>query len=1308
MKDAPIAGLPDEPRIDPRIKPECATATDTTPPRVALLSNGRYGVIITAAGSGCSTWRGLDVTRWREDATRDCWGQFCYIRDPTEGTAWSAGYQPLCRAADESEVTFHADRAEFRRRDGDTETRLAVCVARDCDAEVRVVTVANHGGRPRELDLTSYAEVCLNPRRADQAHPAFAKLFLETDFVPASGALLARRRPRGADQQPLWAIHLSAAQGLGWGAPEYETDRVRFLGRGRTPADPAALDVGTRLSGTTGPVLDAVFSLRRRVRLDPRAQASIAFITGVAETREAATALAEQFQDFGAVDRAFAGARAGCRDELRKLDLTPDDVTLFNRLAGSVVFTGSSLRQTDAVAANRLGQPGLWPHGISGDLPIVLARVAAADDESLVRRLVQWHAYARGRGLNLDLVIMDERPGDAGDRLRGDLRGGAAGPLLGKPGGVFVLAAEKVRADDRVLLAAAARAVLGGGHGSLAEQVDHRPAAATLARPPITGSPIAAEPAGQPATPPEGLRFWNGFGGFTPDGREYVIVIDGTARSGPALPPAPWTNVLANPGFGCLVTEAGLGYSWAGNSQMNRLTPWSNDPVSDLPGEVIYLRDEETGAVWTPTPLPRGPVAAVTVRHGQGYTRYTHRSCGLDQELLVLVPPDDPVKLLCLTVRNAGDRPRRLSATFYAEWVLGTLRDNAPLQVVCERDAASGAILARSAWAGPFAGLLAFAAAGPRLRSATADRTEFLGRNGTHSAPAALGRADFSGRAGPALDPCAALMTETMLAPGQTDEVVFVVGQAEGLEQVRRLVGAYTDPGRARGVLAEVRRVWDRILGVIQVATPDAGLDLMVNRWLLYQVLACRVWGRSAFYQSGGAYGFRDQLQDVMALVHSSPETARAQVLRSAARQFEEGDVQHWWHPPTGLGVRTRITDDLYFLPLAVHHYVTATGDAALLDEPVPFLKSPELRPDQEEDFGLPEVSGQTATVYEHCVRALERGYRLGPHGLPLMGTGDWNDGMNKVGAGGKGESVWNGWFFLTVFKAFAELAGRRGDAPRGAWCRERSEALRAALEANAWDGAWYRRAYFDDGTPLGSAQNDECRIDAIPQAWAEISGAADPSRARRAMAAVEERLVRPEGKLIQLFDPPFDRGALQPGYIKGYVPGIRENGGQYTHAATWVVLAAALQGRGDRALELWDMLNPIYHSATPSEAQRYKVEPYVVCADVYGVAPHVGRGGWTWYTGSASWLYRVALEAILGLRLAGDTLRVEPCVPAGWPGYEVTYRHRSVTYRIRVENAAGTGHGVRSVTVDGQAAEGGAVRLCDDGREHDVRVTLG
>ena len=1277
-------------------------------PEVTLLSNGSYGVMITSAGAGYSTWRHLDVTRWREDATRDCWGQFFYVRDLSDGSMWSIGSQPLRRVADESEIEFHADRAEFRRRDGDVETRCAVCVVPDADAEVRAVTLVNHGLRRREVELMSYAEVCLNDRRADQAHPAFAKLFLETEFDPRCRALLARRRPRSANEHPVWAIHTSVASVSASDEIEYETDRMRFLGRGRTPANPAALDPGSRLSRTTGAVLDPIFNLRQRVLLEPGMTTRIAFVTGAADTREAVIGIAERFHEFEAIDQAFAGAKAHCHSELRELELTPDEIALFNRLAAAVVFTNSGLRDLDAVAANRLGQPSLWPYSISGDLPIVLVRVARVDDETIVRQLVRWRIYTHRRGLNVDLVILDERAGEPASRLRTELQTGIAGEMLDKSGGVFFLTADKVSADDAVLLAASARAVLGGDSGSLAEQIDHRAAPQPDLPPQLTPGAVGTKPVAQPARPPKELGFWNGFGGFTHDGREYVIVIDGTSQVGPTLPPAPWTNVLANPRFGCLVTEAGLGYSWAGNSQMNRLSPWSNDPASDPPSEVVYLRDEETGDFWTPTPLPLGPRAPVTVRHGQGYTRYTHDSRNLYQDLLVFVPTDEPIKLVRLTVRNDGDRPRRLSATYYAEWVLGTVRENAPLQVVSERDPESDAILARNAWAGNFAQKIAFVASGSPTQSVTADRTEFLGEHGSISMPAALRRVGLSGRAGPALDPCAAMMTELTLSPGETREVVFALGQADSLEEVHRLISEYAQPHRAEAALTQVQQQWDGYLNALQVTTPDPGIDLMLNRWLVYQVLGCRVWGRSAFYQSGGAYGFRDQLQDGMALVYSAPEEARAQILRSAARQFEEGDVQHWWHPPSGIGVRTRITDDLYFLPFVVHHYVVTTGDTDLLIEVVPFIASPLLTEEQEEDFNLPAVSEQTGTVYEHCVRALKHGYRLGSHGLPLMGTGDWNDGMNKVGVRGAGESVWNAWFFVTVLRAFAELAERSSQADDANWCWERAEQLRIALEATAGDGAWYRRAYFDDGTPLGSAQNDECQIDAIPQAWAVISGAADPARAQSAMDAVQKRLVRIGDKLIQLFDPPFDKSALEPGYIKGYVPGIRENGGQYTHAATWVTLATALQGRGDRAVELWNLINPVYHATTVEEVQHYKVEPYVACADVYGAPPHTGRGGWTWYTGSASWLYRVAIETILGFQLRGGTLRFEPCVPPSWPGFEMSYRHRSATYQILVDNSAGTGRGVRSVELDGQRLPSDTVPLSDDGKTHNVRVQLG
>ncbi len=1276
---------------------------------IALLSNASYGVMITTAGAGASTWRDLDVTRWREDATRDCWGQFCYIRDLGDDSAWSVGTQPLLRAGDDVEFVAHADHVELRRRDGDIETQCDICVVPDADAEVRVVTLINHGNRRRDLELTSYAEVCLNARRADQAHPAFAKLFLETEFDSRSGALLARRRPRAAKERPLWAFHSSTASAPADQEVTYETDRARFLGRGRTPANPAALDRGSRLSRTTGPVLDPIFSLRRRVALEGGATARIAFVTGAGDTREAVMAIADRFRALDAIDDAFVTAKTYSDHELRELELTPDEVDLFNRLAASLVFTSAHLRDTSAMAANRLGQRSLWPYAISGDLPIVLVQVTNTDDEAVARQVVRWRTYVVRRRLKFDLVILDERPADAADRLKQEIHAGVAGEMLGKPGGVFVLAARQVSPSDAVLLVAGARAVLGRGRGTLSDQIDRD--TGTLAEPPelIVPAEVAARSGAHRTVPPNGsLRFWNGLGGFAQDGREYVIAVDRTSPAAVPLPPAPWTNVLANPQFGCLVTEGGLGYTWAGNSQMNRLTPWSNDPVSDPPGEVIYLRDEETGEFWTPTPLPLGPMGTVTVQHGQGYTRYAHVSRDLEQDLLVFVPAEDPVKLVRLTLRNDGDRPRRLSVTYYVEWVLGTVRENAPLQVVSERDVESDTVLARNAWAGEFSSKITFVACSAPTQSITADRREFLGDHGSISAPAGMRRVRLSGDAGPGLDPCAAIRTELTVFPGETRDVVFVLGQGKDREEVRRLVGEYTPSHRAGPLLTEVRQQWDHHLGALQVTTPDPAVDLMLNRWLLYQVLGCRVWARSAFYQSGGAYGFRDQLQDVMALVYGAAEEARAQILRSAARQFEEGDVQHWWHPPSGVGVRTRITDDLYFLPFVVHHYVLTTGDTTLLSEVVPFITGPVLGEDQEEDFNSPAVSTQTATVYEHCLRALKHGYRLGAHGLPLMGTGDWNDGMNKVGAEGKGESVWNGWFFVSVLTKFADLADRCTRAADASWCRARAEDLRVALEANAWDGAWYRRAYFDDGTPLGSAKNDECQIDALPQAWAVISGAGDPERARIAMDAVQARLVRTDDKVIQLFDPPFDKGVLQPGYIKGYVPGIRENGGQYTHAATWVALATAMQGHGDLAMELWNLINPISHATTARAMQHYKVEPYVVCADVYGAPPHTGRGGWTWYTGSAGWLYRVAVEAILGFQLRGDTLRLTPCIPRSWPKFELRYRYRSATYRILVDNSAGTGRGVRSVELDGQPLPNDTLPLSDDGKTHDALVRLG
>ena len=1307
-------------------------STPTSPvPRTHLLSNGQYNVMLTNAGSGSSVCRGIDVTRWRADATLDDTGQFIYIRDLGTNAVWSSAYQPTCRTPDHYEAIFSSDKVAFRRLDGSIESLTEITVSPEARAEIRRVTLTNHDSRPRELEVTSYGEVVLLAHNADLSHPAFGKLFLETEWAEASEAILCRRRPRSGEQSPVWAVHVAATEGAVTPAnpvvpTQFETDRARFLGRGRTPAAPTALDPGANLSGSVGAVLDPILSIRRRVRIEPGMSAAVAFTTAVADSRDEALTLADHYREIAAVSRAFELAWAHSQVEHRSRNWSAQDSHTYQRLASSLLYTGTALRADPAILArNEKGQPGLWAYGISGDKPIILALIADFDQTGLVAQLLTAHTYLRLKGLETDLVFLtgpaegdlEELPGLVLDLVRGS----DARDLVDARGGIYVRKLTAIPEVDRVLLQSYARVVLHGDQGSLAGQLDRTERTHPL--PDLLVATKAASHREVEAGPmmTEPLLFDNGTGGFATEGSEYVIKIPAIPqpdirRNGradqqnvarPALPPAPWVNVIANPNFGFIASAYGGGYSWASNSQSNRLTPWANDPVSDQPGEVVYLRDEISGEVWCPTPGPIPSPEATLVRHGQGYTIYERTVDHLAHRLTLLVPPRDPVKLIHLEITNEGSKDRLLSATYYAEWVLGSIRTDAAMKVLTEI-APDGPLLARNPAHPDYSTAIAFLDASGGERTITADRTEFLGRNGSVANPAALGRVSLSGTTGAGLDPCGAVQIKFSIAPGMTESIVFVLGQADTLDEVHRLTSIHRDPSRFAATLAEVKAEWTQILGAVQVETPDPAMNVVLNHWLLYQSLSCRFWGRSATYQSGGAYGYRDQLQDSMALVYGAPVEARGQIVRAAGRQFLEGDVQHWWHPPDGKGIRTRISDDLIWLAYVTAHYVETTGDTSVLNEVVPFLEAPPLRPGQEDDYGLPAISEQKGSVYEHCVRALDRAYQLGPHGLPLMGTGDWNDGMNRVGAHGQGESVWNAWFLVATLNRFGALATTRGDSERAATCQARAEQIRAATEAHAWDGQWYLRAFFDDGTPLGSNRNDECQIDSIPQSWATIAGVADPDRARQALEAVDERLVKADDGVILLFTPPFDQGKLQPGYIRGYVPGIRENGGQYTHAATWLVLANALANRGERAVELFNILNPVRHALDAMAVDRYFVEPYVVAADVYGKDPHTGRGGWTWYTGSASWLYRVGLEAILGFHLHADHLAIDPKIAATWPGFVIHFRHKSSRYRIEVSNPDGVEHGIKLATLDGQPVDAGSIPLVDDGAEHNVHVVMG
>ncbi|MES2015317.1 MAG: glucoamylase family protein [Pseudomonadota bacterium] len=1279
------------------------TQTTTVLPEVQLLSNGRYHVMVTSAGGSYSRWKDLAVTRWREDATSDNYGNFCYVRDVDSGQFWSTAYHPTMVEPKKYEVIFSEGRAEFRRHDRGIDLHTEIVVSPEDDIEMRRTKITNKSSSRRVIEFTSYAEVVMAPAAADAAHPAFQKLFVQTEILRNENAILCTRRPRTKDEQMPWLLNLMTVHDGALLDVSFETSRSEFLGRANSTIAPQAMQGMAPLGGSEGSVLDPIVAIRYKVTLEPDQIVTLDVVTGMTDTREAALHLIDKYQDRHLADRVFELAWTHSQVVLRQLNATESDAQLYSRLASMVIYPHAALRaEAGILTRNQRGQSGLWAYAISGDLPIVLMQIKDPANIELARQMVQAHAYWRLKGLVVDLVIWYEDQSGyrqlLHDQIMGLIASGIDAQAIDRPGGIFVRLLDQISPEDRVLMQSVARAILSDTRGTLADQIKRAtPVVPKLA---MLASDARSEPyqlrSARPVNERE-LILHNGTGGFTADGREYVIRTSGDART-----PAPWVNVLANPNFGSVVSESGQAYTWSENAHEFRLTPWDNDPVSDRSGEAFYIRDEQTGRFWSPTALPVRASGQYVSRHGFGYSVFEHTDEGIYSELCTFVALDVAIKYSVVKLRNDSTVPRRLSLTGYVEWVLGDLRAKSAMHVTSEIDPVSGALFARNAYNTEFMGRVGFFHVDTKNRSVTADRTEFIGRNRSLASPAAMGRARLSGKIGAALDPCAALQVQVELQPGEERELVFMLGVGGRRNaDATGIIAQYAGSTAAADAFAKVRQHWDHTLGAVQVQTPDPELDVIANGWLMYQTIACRLWARSGYYQSGGAFGFRDQLQDAMAMIHTEPHLLRAHLILCAGHQFVEGDVQHWWHPPSDRGVRTHCSDDFLWLPLATHRYVIGSGDRSVLTETAPFLEGRLLTQEEESYYDMPARSSQVADLYQHCVRAIKRGLRFGEHGLPLIGTCDWNDGMDRVGNEGKGESVWLAFFLYEVLQKFSEVAVVYGDHGFAATCLAEAVKLAANVEAHAWDGQWYRRAYFDDGTPLGSHTNDECQIDSISQSWGVLSGAADPGRTAMAMKAVDQRLVKRDFGLVQLLDPPFDDGVLNPGYIRGYVPGVRENGGQYTHAAIWTAMAFAKMGDTERAWELLRMINPVRHGASALDAALYKVEPYVVAADVYAVTPHVGRGGWTWYTGSSGWMYRLIVESLLGLSLAGERLTITPHLPADWPGFKLDYRYRKTVYAIVVSVGEG---GLR---VDGARQDGNVIVMQDDGQPHQVDLQV-
>ncbi|MGE3973535.1 MAG: glucoamylase family protein [Bdellovibrionales bacterium] len=1261
-------------------------------PTTQLLSNGAYTVMLTSAGAGFSRVRDVAVTRWREDVTRDQYGYFFYIKDIEQRHVWSAGYQPICVESQSYEVSFAEDRARITRVDFEITTELEVFVSPEENTEVRRLTLTNNSSTTRELEITSYSEVVLNIQAADVAHPAFSNLFIETEFNPKLSTLIASRRPRSNKDKRLWIMHTLRTDRHSNGTIQYETSRSQFIGRGRSAKNPIAIFKNERLSGTVGPVLDPILSLRTRVRLDPGESTQLIFSTGIAESREDIEVMSEKFSDTTIFDRASDLAWTQAQVKLYHLGIEPDEAHLFQRLTTRLIYLDSSLRApSETLNKNTKDVTGLWAHGISGDHPIILVRIDDLEDRNLVRQLLKAQIYFASKAFIADLVILNERGSSYSQELQTTLENMAIAAhvpsgLAYTAGKVFVIRGDFISEADHVLLASEARAILSARNGSLSDQVKRTrmqflPAAKLETLRVNTPTSVSVS----------GLEFFNGYGGFSTDTDEYVIVL----KPGESTP-APWINVIANPEFGFQVSESGAGYTWAANSRENQITPWSNDPIIDPPGEAFYISDLDSSAVWSPTAAPiRLEGAVYQAHHGQGYSRFELTAFGIFSELNQFVLVDQPVKVSRLTLENRSKSARRLSITSFVEWVLGFSRATMASTLCTELDQKTKAIFAHNPRNAEHGTKIAFSAVIQNQTGFTCDRTEFIGRNSSLSEPSGLLLdKPLSGSSGGAFDPCAAIQTQIEIKPGEKVEVAYILGQTPDRDTARELITHL----RTLNLDQEFERVktqWQDLLGKVQVQTPDRSFDLVINKWYLYQTIVCRLWARAAFYQAGGAFGFRDQLQDVMAVTLTSPQMAREQILRAASRQFLEGDVQHWWHPPLGRGVRTHFSDDLLWLPYVVSHYLRVTGDTSILDETVSFIEGPPLPAEQEDSYYIPMVSQQKASLFEHCARALDASLKTGQHGLPLMGSGDWNDGMNHVGMDGKGESVWLAWFLITNLKNFSTLANSRGDLEHQKTWLNHADLLIRSTEQNAWDGSWYRRAYFGDGTPLGTSNSDECQIDSLTQTWAILSEAGQPERAKMAMQSVYERLVKSDDEMILLFTKPFDQTTLDPGYIKGYVPGVRENGGQYTHAASWVVIATALLGDGQRAHDLFSFLNPIHHTKNIARANRYRIEPYVLAGDVYSEGPNTGRGGWSWYTGAAGWMYRAGVEYIIGFQVCENVVTIKPCVPPNWKEFKIQYRHGKSTYTFNIK--------INTPLI----TEAKKITLADDGKTHEINLVF-
>lgn len=1270
-------------------------------PEANFLSNGSYSMMITNSGSGYSKVNDRMLYRWKEDTTVDDSGMFFYIKNINSNEYWSATFEPCRKEGDSYEAIFSLDKAEFERSDGSLITHTDITVSKEDDAEIREISITNHGEHSRTVEVTSYCEVTLAPYLADLVHPAFSNLFVKTEFVEQPMCLLANRRPRSQKDVECFVMQTAVVEGEQVGNVQFETSRANFIGRCRNLINPAAMDSDSTLKNSIGAVLDPIISLRIRVKIKKGETCKIAYSTAMCKSREEALELASKFRSMHSIKTTFELSWNQIQEEMRYLSIKPLQANMYQQMGSEILFLNKTYKKREEYIKNiKSGQSSLWAYGISGDLPIILLLIRKDEDFDLIRQLINAHEYLSIKGLKVDLVILNLHKELylqlLQDKIRELISSSSLRDKVNKNGGVFLYSQDEMKTDTVNLLIAISKIVIDGDKETLLcpikEKEKFREKENIINFVPQQYLPEKFN------FEKEKLKFFNEIGGFSEDGSKYIIILKNGDNT-----PAPWINVISNGNFGFNVSENGMSCTWYKNSSENKITSWTDDPVIDGESEELYVQDQIDGNAWSISPKPIRDNGEYIIEHGFGYSTFKHVANSIVSEMTVFCPVGESVKICSIKLKNISDIQRKLRVVYYAKLVLGVVHEKTAQYLSTYINKENKYIYANNTYSEHFASTHAYLSIiGGENESFTGDRCEFIGRGGNIERPIALEKGKFENTSGAGLDPCLAEAATITLEQGEEKNIIILLGASESNASIQKVIDYYSDLQKTEIELNKVKDYWNELLERIKVKTPDDSMDVLINGWLMYQVISCRYNARTAFYQSGGAFGFRDQLQDVMAISYLDPVVTRKHIIYSASRQFLEGDVQHWWHPVVESGIRTRFSDDLLWLPFSLIDYIKNTGDYSILDEEAYYLEDEPLSDNEDERYKISNKSEQKGTIYEHCIKAIDKSLKYGIHDIPLMGSGDWNDGMSTVGNKGKGESVWLGWFLCSILTKFKDICGFKNDTNKAIYYEEQLDFIKKAVNKNAWNGSWYLRAFFDDGTPLGSIQNDECRIDSIAQSWSVISGAGINERSKEAMSAVERNLIKKEKGIVQLLTPAFEKSKLEPGYIKGYLPGVRENGGQYTHASIWVIIAFAMLNDGDKACQIFNMINPINHSRSYLDCQTYCAEPYVMAADVYTVDPHAGRGGWSWYTGAAGWMYRCGIENILGLKLKGEKgFKVEPCIPKEWEKFNIEYKHEKCKYNITIQK--GQEKGVR---MDNELLEGDIIPYLESG-EHDVLVII-